>query len=372
MSTYDLPFLPAALWIIAAGCLILLLIVVFGYHVYQRGRLRALVADAGHVAELAARKESLAAEIEEMREWLATQKNECLKLEAERHQQELVRADMARLERSLAEKREEGQAIMTRMADLDMAFARRRQFQARLEGEIRALEAQREELEPMEKYARELRMEIDQGKMRMAQLAQEEIRAQSLQTQAQMLKREIEELRETLAPLREERERLKQFVDQARHASAVKNEQLLEQKKEMQALERHNEELAKRNSQLLEEAEEARQRHEEFAEALAEMEKTLASRQRAGEDLRQAVFAEQTQLDILMQRREEKEKDLASLNSRKTALELALEEMKEKPAKAKNKPREARGIQNHKVVHGAPRKGPINVRKRPEILWNQK
>lgn len=318
----EVPFLPSVLWMLAAGSLILLLLVIFGYHVYQRGRMRAMGVDAADVATLAARKETLEAEVTELKRWLTEQKAERMKLEAERHQQELARADLARLEQRIAEKKQEDQAIMTRMADLDMAVARRRQFHSRLDAEIRSLEAQREELEPMEKYARELRLELEQGKARLAQLAQEEIRAQSLQTQAQFLKKEIAELTADIEPMREEREKLKRFVEQARHASAVKNEQLLEQKREVQIYERHIAELVQKQTELNNDFELAVSRHDEVAAALDEIEKTLATKQRAGEDLRQAVFAEQTQLDMLMQRREEKEAEVTTLAARKAMLEL--------------------------------------------------
>lgn len=327
MNSFNLPFLPAALWVIAAGCLILLIIVVFGYHIYQRGRLRALAGDAASIASLVARKETLEADVAEMRQWLSSHKSERLKLEAERRQQELARAEMARLEKRIAERKEEGQAIMTRMAELDIACARRRQFQTKLEAEIRSLEAQREELAPMERYVQELRVEVDQGKMRLAQLAQEEIRAQALQTQAQMLKREIAELRDSLAPLREEREKLRQFVEQARHASAVKNEQLLDQRRKMRSYEQQNAELAKKNGELAADVEDILKRHEEAVSALAEMKNNLAARQREGEDLRNAVFAEQTRLEILMQRREEKETEVAALASRKAAMEQDIEKL---------------------------------------------
>lgn len=367
MNAIDLPFLPAALWLIASGCMILLMLVIFGYHVYQRGRLRALARDSASMAELAAHKDSLAAEVAEMRQWLAAHRGERLKLEAERHQQELARADMARLEETIAEKKREGQAIMTRMADLDLAFARRRQFHARLEGEIRALEAQREELEPMEKYVQELRLELDQGKMRLAQLAQEEVRAQSLQVQAQLLKREIAELRQALAPLREEREKLRHFVDQARHASAVKNEQLLEQKREMRAYEQQNAELAQKNAELTVAAADAQKRRGELAATLAELDEAVAARQRKGEDLRQAVFAEQTQLDILMQRREEKETEVAALASRKAALERELE--KWTAASRANGTTRHRKRRDAPISRGIRRQGPLCVKKRPELSW---
>ncbi len=369
----DLPFLPAALWLIAAGCLIVLILVLFGYHVYQRGRLRALAGDSASVSALAAKKEMLEAEVAEMRQWLTTQQEERLKLEAERRKQELARVDMAQLEKRLAEKRQEGQAIMTRMADLDMALARRKQFQTRLEAEIRSLEAQREELEPMEKYLRELRLELDQGKIRMAQLAQEELRAQSLQAQAQLLKREVEELKAGLEPLRLERERLLQYVDQARYASAVKNEQLLDQKRELALGEKQIEALARKNDELAKAVETAEARHAEAAAALDSINKAVAARQREGEDLRQAVFAEQTQLEMLIKLREACEMENSALAIRKETLALELETLQKSAAAETSQKRRARKPQPRlPKLRVGQRKKPLSVNARPQLMLAEK
>lgn len=327
MNELPIPFLPTALWFMAAGCLVLLMLVVFGYHLYQRSRVKALARDAGGIASLAAKKETLAAEVAEMRSWLSSQRAEREKLEAERHQQELARVELAQLEKRLEDKKNESTALVARVADLDIGFEKRRQLHARLDAEIRSLEDQRAELVPMEKYAQELRVELDQGRARLAQLAQEEIRAQSLQTQAEILRREMAQLKQELEPLREEKTRLHQFIEQARHSAAVKNEQLLEQKKEQRALESANVELKKEQAALQKEVRQLQEARATAASDLDGLQARIDQSKNSGEQLRQSVLAEQAQLELLIQRCGEKSLEIDAMTARKVVLERELEQL---------------------------------------------
>lgn len=333
MNEMPIPFLPTALWFLAAGCLVLLMFVIFGYHLYQRSRIRALTEDTGNIATLAARKESLEAEVKELRAWLGSQRAEKEKLEAERHQQELARVELAQLEKRLEDKRNESTALVARVADLDIGFEKRRQLHARLDAEIRSLEEQRSELVPMEKYAQELRLELDQGRARLAQMAQEEIRTQSLQTQTEILRREITGLKEELEPLREEKLRLHQYIEQARHSAAVKNEQLLEQKKEQRVLETTNADLAKKHETLEAEVAKMNEAKEAAIAELANLEGTINQRKTSGEQLRQSVLAEQAQLEMLIQRCGEKSMELEAIVTRKAIVERELEKLELPKAK---------------------------------------
>lgn len=61
--------------------------------------------------------------------------------------------------------------------------------------------------------------------------------------QARDLAKEIEDLTHTLEPLRQEKNRLKQYLDQARHSTAVRNEQILDQKLQITDLKNKKSEL---------------------------------------------------------------------------------------------------------------------------------
>lgn len=325
------PVLPATLWLLAASFLILLLLVIFGYHLYQRSRLAALAEESGGIGKLAAQKERLEADAAEMRAWLASQKTELQGVDAERREQEILRADLARIERAIENRKKEGEAGLRQLADLDAMIVKKRNLLGRLDAEVKALADSKNELEPLEKSLQSLRGELEQGRLKLAMLAEQELKTASLQQTEYMLDREIAELQKNLEPLRNEKNRLRLFIEQARHASSVKNERILEQNEEIRILELRKEELRKEASglearteklreaeaearQSLESAREAaRKERDEMAAASRELEEKLA-------DLRREEQREQSALEMLIQRREEQASDVSRLAARSEIL----------------------------------------------------
>lgn len=319
------PYLTSVLWFGAAACLILLLLVIFGYHLYQRSRFKAITGDGASVARLAARKETLEADVEELRAWIAEHKAEQEKLMSERRQQELARVDLAQLEEQLAAKRHESQNILGRMAELDIALEKRRQFHGRLEAEIKSLEEQRQELAPLEKYVQDLRSELDQGRVRLAQMAQEEVRVQALQTQAHVLRQELRELSQQIQPLRDEKAKLRQFLEQARHATAVKNEQLLDQKQQIRQIESQIAALELKKNELEKDVAKSQNSQTEITISLGNLRQECNDLKKQAAESRFAAQAEQAQLEMLLQRREELVSEIAALTGRNALLQRDME-----------------------------------------------
>ena len=77
--------LELAIILVVAGLLV-------GVYAYYQRRLRAAVGDASDAAELSAFRDQCRAEAEQAQEWMAAQKEELLRLEAEREAQERLRA----------------------------------------------------------------------------------------------------------------------------------------------------------------------------------------------------------------------------------------------------------------------------------------
>lgn len=331
------PVLPGILWLLAAGFLVLLLLVVFGYHFYQRSRFQALATEAGDMNRLYARKEQLEAEANEIRASLATQKEELLQLEADRHKQELLRADLAHLELILERMKKDRESSLKASTDLDLQVVKKRNLLSRLEAEIKSLEEYRAELGPLDRSVQELRLELEQGKIKTALLAEQELKTATLQQEAYSLERKIEEIGLQLTPLQAEKERLHQYIQQARHAATVKNERILEQNQEIRNLEngiselrREIAELEPRKAQLSSECENAakefteqRSQYEAGIAALAEQERELKARINA---LREDAASARNRLEMLEESRESQCAELERLAARKAALELALEQ----------------------------------------------
>lgn len=331
------PVLPGILWLLAAGFLILLILVVFGYHFYQRSRFRALESEAGDMNQLYARKERLEAETEETRALLASHKEELLRLEADRHKQELLRADLAHLELILDRMKKDRESSLKASTDLDLQLVKKRNLLSRLEAEIKSLEEYKAELGPLDRSVQELRLELDHGKIKSALLAEQELKTATLQQEAYSLERKIEEIGLELTPLQAEKERLHQYIQQARHAATIKNEQILEQNKEIRILENSIGELRRqaavlepRTAQLRNEYENA---NREFAEQRSRCEAAIAdlAMQEGELQARISVLKEEaasTRLELkrLAESRENQCSELERLAARKAALELALEQ----------------------------------------------
>lgn len=328
-----IPALPAALWLLAAAFLILLLLVVFGYHLYQRSRLIALSSEAGAIGELAARKERLTEDIAEMQKWLAANKNEVLKLEAERRSQEVARADLAQLEKNLENRRKEADQALKYASELDMLVVKKRNLLSRLEAEVKTLEDRKSELEPLEKSLLSLRSDLEKGKIQLALLGEQELKTATLRQQAYALEREIDELQKNLAPLRQEKNRLRLFIEQARHASSVKNERILEQNEQIRNLEINNSELEKRAGEIQARLETL---ESESKAANERIERLITRRQQAQDELqaeRSRLKAEvaslkaeeqvaQQSLNEILKDKARYTEEVAQLEARKAALEL--------------------------------------------------
>ena len=112
-------FLPMTLWILATGVSILILIVVSGFYFYQKKRFEAGLEDFGDVASLAAQRDLLQARKDELVKWINTQNTEVERLTGERQEQEMLRAELQRLEQECAAKDEGNQALRNEVGELE-------------------------------------------------------------------------------------------------------------------------------------------------------------------------------------------------------------------------------------------------------------
>ena len=107
------------LWILATALSVLVLIVVFGFYIYQKRRFEAGIKDFEGVVSLAAQKDLLQAGKDELTEWIQNQKAEVERLTGEREEQERLRADLQRLEQECAVKDEGNQALRNEVGELE-------------------------------------------------------------------------------------------------------------------------------------------------------------------------------------------------------------------------------------------------------------
>jgi hypothetical protein len=112
-------FLPMGLWIFATALSVLMLIVVFGFYVYQKKRFEAGIKDFEDVSTLAAQKDLLQAGKDELADWIRNQKAEVERLTGERQEQERLRAELQRLEQECATKDDGNQALRDEVGQLE-------------------------------------------------------------------------------------------------------------------------------------------------------------------------------------------------------------------------------------------------------------
>jgi Chromosome segregation ATPases len=194
MNGLSSSLLPTGLWLFASALVVLVLLVAFGFHIYQRRRFLAGVDDFSNVADLAARKETLQADVAAVKEWLAEQRENLLQLTAEREEQEALRAELTRARQSLAEAREVRLTLTGQVEELE----KQRQL---LEHNLEELRWRIGDLEAKKEEAAALDRQLEKSRGQAAVMAREtdELRNQSL-----ALEKQIERYRQEMLPLKEE------------------------------------------------------------------------------------------------------------------------------------------------------------------------
>ena len=94
--------MPITLWAIATATGILIILLTFAIQLFYRKRLNAYNLE--EIAELTTLKEKLESESNSAKGWIEEQKDELLRLQAKREEQEKIRAEIQRLEQEAAEK----------------------------------------------------------------------------------------------------------------------------------------------------------------------------------------------------------------------------------------------------------------------------
>ena len=93
-------------WAFSSAVSLMVLLIAMFLYIYYRKRLQAVVGDGSNAADLAGRVEQLRKDEDAIRDWLAGQKDELQSVSAERNEQEIIRAELQRLEQECARNEE--------------------------------------------------------------------------------------------------------------------------------------------------------------------------------------------------------------------------------------------------------------------------
>ncbi len=213
MDIYTIPFLPFPIWAIATGLSLILVMLACGMYLYYHKRFRNAIEDYEDVEDLAAKKVQLEAEVEQCKKWLDSNREELLRLDVERQEQERVRQDLANLENKAAQKQQEVDDFRKETNDLQNVVTVLSQDRDRLVEEIKSLE---DEKQDFEKATQDMRGVIERYKEEKEKLdnllqsiVQNEIKQQSLiaeisarEARHKQVQNELEQAQEKLSKIK--------------------------------------------------------------------------------------------------------------------------------------------------------------------------
>lgn len=203
-------FLPTSLWGLATGMSLLIVLLSCGIYLWYRSRIKAAVKDSEDVADLAAEKVRLESEIEQCQNWLTSNREELLKLDAEKEEQERIRQELANFQIQTAEEQQKVGDLKKEANDLQNVVTVLAQDRDKLTKEKEILDKEKKEAENarhemqglLERY-REEKKKFDEL---LQNIAKDEIKQQSLigqisATEAQLVvaQGELKQILEDLA-----------------------------------------------------------------------------------------------------------------------------------------------------------------------------
>lgn len=137
-QSIEIPFLPTSIWGLMTGLSLILVLLACGMYVYYHKRLKAVIGDAKDVADLAAEKERLEAEIKQCQDWLKNNREELLRLDTERKQQEELRQELTNLETRAAQEQQKVDDLSKESTTLQNVISTLAQDRDRITNEITA------------------------------------------------------------------------------------------------------------------------------------------------------------------------------------------------------------------------------------------
>ena len=128
-------WMPTVLWGIATGFSLIIILLALGMYLWYQKRTAAVIEDASSVAELAAKREQLEADISQARQWRRDNNEELQKIDAERKLQEMLRQELVNTQMQLVQDEQKVTEARRETSDLQNAVAALSQDRDRIEHE---------------------------------------------------------------------------------------------------------------------------------------------------------------------------------------------------------------------------------------------
>lgn len=137
-QSIEIPFLPTSLWGLTTGISLILVLLACGMYAWYHKRFKAVLKDSEDVADLATKKVRLEAEINQCQDWLKNNREELLKLDAERKQQEELRQELTNLQIKVAQEQQKVDDLSKESTSLQNVISTLAQDRDRITNEITA------------------------------------------------------------------------------------------------------------------------------------------------------------------------------------------------------------------------------------------
>jgi len=230
----SLQILPTTLWIIAAATSIMIVLLAVLMHLFYRKRMEAMEPLNVDVGDLINQKQQLEADIDAIKDWIANQKDELLRLEAERKEQEIIRAEIQRLEQEATQKDEDNKKLRDEVGSLEnqrhmlvQSMEKMGQEKSSIKKDIgefgKEAKESRKALKEIDKELEKFRKEEDRLK---AAIDQAKGKIDELETDKNSLESQIKTKKESIKDLGKERDELKKDIEQKQHDKENREEEL--------------------------------------------------------------------------------------------------------------------------------------------------
>jgi hypothetical protein len=324
-------YLHTGFWVLAAAISIIILLVFFGYYIYQRNRMSALIDGVRNEAELAAQLDLLEARKKVLIQWMQEQQSELERLSAERQEQEIIRAELQRIEQECAAKDQENQALRNEVGELENQRHMVTQTLEKLESEItkhqdeiKKIEAQKNEIERLKSDAEAQRQIVTEQEKTIREQKSE---LGDIAYKLNILLKKAEELQEKGQQynlIKSKLPELKQKLDETREELAIQQRLEDETALKVHQLNGELDELEKKRVNIESKTEE----HEEIEEKLKKAKDQFADLKQELDDTKNEILIQQRFEDEVARKVQEHNKLLDELKSEKTALKASIESLK--------------------------------------------
>ena len=231
--------MPISLWIMAAASGFVIILLGIFLHLFYRKRLEAMAPLNDDIGGLINLKQQLEGDVDSLKDWIANQEEELQRLKAEREEQEIIRAEIQRLEQEASQKEDDNKTLRDEVGNLENQRHMLVQTMEKLEKEKSEIKKEIKSLSKDEKESKKVLKEIDKE-------------LEKLRKEEQKIKDAIKKANEKIKSLENDHKKLEGEIKEAKDSLKDIDKKVENRKEELkginQSLKKKEEEVASLNN----------------------------------------------------------------------------------------------------------------------------